>query len=392
MRVLYLAHDQDDAAIWRRVEMLRHGGAEVVIAGFRRGAGALPSEAVVLGRTIDGKLASRVGLVARLAPRIGKTLASALKGTAPDVILARNLEMLALARCAALTWRPRPSIVYELLDIHRMMLRRDAVGWVLRHAEAALMRPCRQIWISSPGFVTHYLAPFQRDAPETLLVENKPLPVESSNSATLRLLPVEEGRITIGWFGILRCAWSLETLDALTRANPGRYSIVLRGKPARDALPDFDATVAANPDMNFHGAYAWPDDLPGIYGGCDLAWLIDRFDAGANSDWLLPNRLYEGALNGAVPIVLAGTQSDWTLAEMGFGIRVGQATLRDAREALDPLTAKDVVVQRDLLAALPRSRWEAGEADCARLVEALRCAAVATSQAPMLKDIGASET
>ena len=61
-----------------------------------------------------------------------------------------------------------------------------------------------------------------------------------------------------------------------------------------------DKVIDANPDLSFLGPYAWPGDLPDIYGGVDVAWLIDRYQAGQNSDWLLPNRLYEGCLNGAV--------------------------------------------------------------------------------------------
>ena len=65
MQVTYLAHDLDDPSCWRRVEMLRRGGATVRIAGFRRGAGPLPGPATVLGHTANGRLLQRVqaGLV-----------------------------------------------------------------------------------------------------------------------------------------------------------------------------------------------------------------------------------------------------------------------------------------------------------------------------------------
>ncbi|MES2146149.1 MAG: glycosyl transferase family 1, partial [Pseudomonadota bacterium] len=53
--ILYLAHDLDDSAIWRRVVMLKNGGAEVTPAGFRRGTGPLPGPALVLGATGNGR-------------------------------------------------------------------------------------------------------------------------------------------------------------------------------------------------------------------------------------------------------------------------------------------------------------------------------------------------
>ncbi|MBN9886274.1 glycosyltransferase [Salipiger abyssi] len=375
MNVLYLAHDLDDTAIWRRVAMLRAGGARLRVAGFRRGDAPLTEEAELLGQTENGRLVARAASVARLLPSIGRRVARMTAGDAPDVILARNLEMLMLARVAMLSLRKRPKLVYEMLDIHRAMLGQGAASRMMRRIEARLMRDVAQLWISSDGFRAPYLDAYDRPVRKLVLVENKMLRLESEVSApgpATRSAPAEPGRITIGWFGILRCAWSLETLDALTRADPGRYRVILRGKPARDAMPDFDRIVAANPDLNFEGAYRWPDDLAAIYGECDFAWLIDRFDAGANSDWLVPNRLYEGCLHGAVPIALAGTQVGKYLDALGCGVLVPEAHGDAVRARLAVIGAPEVAEARAAVAALPRELWEADTDACRRLVDVLR--------------------
>ena len=44
--------------------MLRQGGAQVRVAGFRRGQGALPEPATVLGRTSNGRMIQRVRAIA----------------------------------------------------------------------------------------------------------------------------------------------------------------------------------------------------------------------------------------------------------------------------------------------------------------------------------------
>ena len=371
MRVLYLAHDLDDTAIWRRVEMLRRAGADVVVAGFQRGEAPAPDGALVLGRTQNGRLVARAAQVARTLPTLRRRLEQAFGQDGVDVILARNLEMLLLAR----SLRAGPPVIYELLDIHRVMLREDAIGRAMRALERRLLRKVAQVWISSPGFEEQYLGPYGQGARDTLLVENKPLVQGDPPQDPPRLSLAEPGRITIAWPGILRCAWSLGVLDALTRAAPGRYRVVLRGRPARDAVPGFDSVVAVNPDLEFGGAYAWPDDLPQIYGQCDLAWLIDRFDAGRNSDWLLPNRLYEGALHGAVPIVLAGTQVARRAASENCGVIVDRPDLAAVTDTLGRLDAAGIAAQRERLAATPRAHWAASQEDCDRLVAALGRAA-----------------
>jgi hypothetical protein len=357
MQVLYLAHDLDDAAIWRRAGMLRRGGASVRLAGFRRGDGPLPGPATVLGRTRDGRMARRAGAVLAALPGLPGRLPP---GPAPDVILARNLEMLALgARLAAR--HPGARLVYELLDVHRLLSGSGPVPAVLRAVEAALMRRAAAVVISSPGFARNYLGPFRRPAAEVLLAENKPLAAAAPSPPAGR---PAGGPTVIGWFGILRCAWSLTALDRLTRAAPGRFRVDLRGRPARDVLPGFDAVVAANPDLTFHGAYA-PADLHAIYGAVDLAWLIDRFEAGGNSDWLLPNRLYEGCLHGAVPLALAGTETARRLADLGIGVVAEAASDAALSRAL---AAPDLPALRAAVLRLPRATWEADTAECRAFV------------------------
>ncbi len=359
--VLYLAHDLDDSGIWRRYNMLRHGGAEVRLAGFRRGAGELPAPAVVLGQTRNGRMVARVAAVMRAAPFLAGRFG---EGYAPDVILARNLEMLALALSLRRRF-PRARIVYELLDVHRLLLGKGLVSRALRAVEAALIRRTALVIVSSPGFVRHYLTPFARPVRQVALVENKPFPTGKADHSQV------DGAIRIGWFGILRCAWSLSMLDRLTRAEPGRWKVTLRGKPALDVIPDFHATVAANPDLEYLGPYRWPDDLGAIYAGVDLAWLIDRYEAGGNSDWLLPNRLYEGCAQGAVPLALDGTEVAARLLSLGIGVVAAGNDEAHLRDALTTVDRASIAGLRARLAAVPAATWEAGPEDCRALVELL---------------------
>jgi GT2 family glycosyltransferase len=365
MRVLYLAHDLDDSAIWRRAEMLRRGGAEVSLAGFRRGDGVLPGPAKVLGRTTNGRMTDRAFAVLRAVVRPAGQIAS---DGLPDVILARNLEMLVLA--VSLRRRfPGVRIVYELLDVHRLLLGRGGVSWALRAIEAWLMCRTGLVLISSPGFQRGYLEPFRRPVPVVMLVENKPLAVEVAVAPAVRR--EMEGPIRIGWFGILRCAWSLAALNQLTRDAPGRYQVVLRGRPALDVLPTFYAVVAANPDLSYAGPYHAPDDLASIYAGVDLGWLVDRYEAGGNSDWLLPNRLYEGGLHGAIPVALDHTEVADRLRMLGIGIIVGMPSGAALRDALATVGRDRISSLRDAVRALPRATWEAGPQDCRALVAGL---------------------
>ena len=122
IRVLYLVHDLSDPAVRRRVLMLTAGGATVTLAGFRRGENRLADiEGVApleLGATADARFAQRLFAVAGAASKLPRLLAGLAR---PDVILARNLEMLALANRASRHFGRVP-IAYECLDVHRLLL------------------------------------------------------------------------------------------------------------------------------------------------------------------------------------------------------------------------------------------------------------------------------
>ncbi|WP_120635833.1 glycosyltransferase [Ruegeria sp. EL01] len=369
--VLYLAHDLDDTAIWRRVDMLRTGGVDVTVAGFRRRSGLLPEEALVLGLTHNGKMLQRAFSVLKLRFR----LRAIVKNVPPvDAVLCRNLEMLALAVPLLRVLRSdRPiSLVYEVLDIHHLMVGQSLKAQIMRWIERRLCRKVDHIVVSSPAFQREYFVPIQHSTASILLVENKV--VEQSNGAS-----EPEGRsansaqvaLRIGWFGILRCRFSLRCLDALTRANPGRYQVVLRGRPALDELPDFHEVVEANPNLMFEGPYSYPDDLAAIYRDVDLAWLIDRYDSGGNSDWLLPNRLYESGRNRVPPIALAGTETAHRMGELGIGLILETADDASVISAMEQVSPEIMDHLRQMQHAVPADVWQATLQDARDLVDAI---------------------
>ncbi len=377
VNILYLAHDLDDSAIWRRVSMMEAGGGVVTVAGFRRGTGPLPRPVRVLGVTRNGLMGQRLRVVLRAVLRARQSFGDLPR---PDVIVARNLEMLVLARRLQGLWGGDAALVYEVLDIHRMMLGSGVRARAMRAVERAFMRRVGVLVTSSPGFLRAYFTPHGQIGAATAvrLVENK-INGFGPPALTVPMAAIPSAVPTIGWFGILRCAASLACLDAVTRATPGRMKVVLAGRPALDAIPDFHAVVAANPDLEFKGSYRNPDDLPQLYGAVHLAWLVDRYDAGSNSDWLLPNRLYEGCLFGAVPIALAGTEVARRLDEMAIGVVLPETSVDDVAAFVGRLDPERLASLAAAVRMHPKKTWLASVAEATELVCALARMPVAAS-------------
>ncbi|WP_375401967.1 hypothetical protein [uncultured Sphingomonas sp.] len=365
-RIAYLVHDLNDAAVARRILMLRAGGAEVTVAGFRRDervpesvAGA---RAVDLGRTGDARLAQRAAMVAANTLRPAR-LRAAVAGA--DVVVARNLEMLALAASARRVV-PGARLVYECLDIHRMLLGRSLPARAVQAIEARLLRSVDLLLVSSPAFLREYFDGRSTLTAPALLVENKLLALGDAPPAPSESPPGPPW--TIGWFGNLRCRRTFDVLSELAQKCDGRVRVLIAGRPSPAVFADLPAMVAATPHLDYHGPFA-PDDLPALYARCHFAWAIDWFEEGLNSSWLLPNRLYEASGYGAVPIALAGVETGRWLAGHRAGLLIEGDPRSELAELFERLDMPAYLRLRDAVAAIPSDALVATTADCESLVD-----------------------
>ena len=370
MRIAYIVHDLADAAVARRVAMLGKGGAGVDLYGFRRAggtpaqvAGVVPHE---LGATKDGKLAQRAGSLlwhSATARDWARPMAQA------DLIIARNLDNLALAAVARRRLGLKIPIVYELLDVHTVMFKDHAAARLLRALEGRLLQACDGVVISSPAFERDYLARFHPRRPGALLVENKVLAEVAYESTRPSLADGPPWKI--GWFGGIRCRPSLEILSSLLKAHPGLFEVDIRGRFVASTMGDALDVVRGTPGMRYHGPYRYPDDLAEIYSAVHFAWAIDFFQEGANSDWLLPNRLYEGSLYGAVPIALRGVETGRWLSEHGLGLLVDATLEQSLLALLSTMTPQVYRTALIRLQAADRGLFQLTDADCENLVRRL---------------------
>ena len=373
MRLVYLVHDLGDPAVARRLVMLRNCLASAVVIGFHRGPGAPATiegwPAISLGRTADGRLGKRILSVAGVYVTAGR-LRTIIAGA--TVLMARQLEMLVLATTLARRFARSAMVAYECLDVHRLMVARSPVGHALRLVEGRLLRATDMVIVSSNAFVSAYLRPVH-DAglPPVCLIENKILGCETvAPVAPPSRRPGPPWRI--GWYGVLRCKRSLTLLADLARALPGQVLVELRGRPSRTAIPDFDRIVAAAPGLSFHGPYDRRTDLAALYGGVHFAWAVDFYEDGANSQWLLPNRLYEGGFYGAVPIAVASVETGYFLARAQAGVLLDGDAAGALLNYFSTLTKSIYAHEAARLAAIPRASWVDDGQDGTRLAALLQ--------------------
>jgi succinoglycan biosynthesis protein ExoL len=370
-KIAYFAHDLADPAVQRRVRMLTAGGALVTPIGFRRGARPVVAieniPAVEIGLSTDGRLLKRALSVAAALAALGITEQHVRDA---QVIIARNLEMLVIAARARKRYAPTARLVYECLDLHQLLLSGRMDGTLLRSAEFRLWREVDLLLTSSPAFVRNYFAPRGFSAP-IIVLENKILILEDNALGTSSVKLPSGPPWRVGWFGVIRCRKSLDILTSLAGAADGAVEVVIRGRPSGVSFPDFETMIGNRPHIHYAGPYSYPGDLPNIYGEVHFAWAIDYYEEGQNSAWLLPNRLYEGSVFGAVPLALAGVETAAWLAKHRIGVALQEPIEDELIDFFRRLNQDSYQTLRRAVDSLPRSILITGRNDCRELVEAL---------------------
>lgn len=370
--IAFFGHDAGDAAVRRRIRGFREDGLSVTGFTMRRGDPADRDwDNVDLGRTFDGAWLQRVKAIfrgARLAAARRDLLASA------DIIYARNLDMLATAFLAKRHARLKTPVIYEALDIHRLLTRKDPIGFIFRRIEGALLRRTRRLVVSSPAFLVHHFEKHHRGQFTATVIENRlAAGVDPGPRPSLDVPPdaTHAGPpLRLGWIGILRCRRSLDLLlDSARRLGP-KLAIDLHGVPALTEIPDFHDRVRGLANVTFHGRYRSPEDLSRIYAGLDVVWAGDFMEAGYNSLWLLPNRLYEGGYFAVPPIAPAGTQTAAWAEARGVGFPLAEDLADTLPRLLERLGAEPAPIRerRARLLALPAATFVAERGELARLI------------------------
>jgi succinoglycan biosynthesis protein ExoL len=368
-RIAFFGHDATDAAVRRRVQGFRDDGLDVTGFMMRRHDSVnVDWDNVDLGRTFDGAYVQRIKSILAGAR---KAASQRDKLARVDVIYARNLDMLATAFLAKRYAGLKTPVVYEALDVHRLLTRKDPIGLAFRRIEGALLTRTTRLVVSSPAFLDHHFEAHHKGRYRASLIENRlaagadygrrPSPVNAPSAGALR----------IGWVGVLRCTRSLDLLLNVARIVGPRVRIIMHGAPALTEIPDFQERIQGIPNVEFHGRYKAPEDLARIYAGLDLVWAGDFMEAGYNSVWLLPNRLYEGGFFAVPPIAPLGTQTAKWIQDRKIGFTIA-SNLETALPDLVVRLADDraeITTYRVRLLGLPDDVFIQPRGELAALIE-----------------------
>ena len=319
--IAFFGHDASEPTVVKRITALVAEGCLIIGFTFRRkrsdvGPATAPTWTNVdLGFTVDRNYLRRIP---RLVIAVLRIFAQRDLLQRADVLYARNLDQALLACVVRRLARIHVPLVYEVLDIQQVFTNPGLFGRAFRFAERQVLARSTLLVISSPRFYTSYFRPVQRYQGPWYLLENKVGP--GTYRVTVARPPAPPPWV-IGWSGVLRCRRSLSILAEIAARLGHKVRVVLRGRlsPSDISATDLASASARCPNLVFNGPYANPTDLAAIYGGVHFTWAVDYTDAGFNSDWLIPNRIYEGGLHGTVMLARSDTATGDLVRKLELG-------------------------------------------------------------------------
>ncbi|MDP5307524.1 glycosyl transferase [Paracoccus spongiarum] len=302
------------------------------------------------------------GRAAGAARAVGRALVGWRRIAGARLIVARNLDLAMIAltarRLAAIrAGRQAAPLVYECLDIHDLMTRRDRIGRIMRRAERHVLSQAELLVVSSPGFLENHFTPVQRYRGPSAVVENKLWLGLDAGARPPRPAPrrPDGAPLTIGLVGSIRCQASVDLLMRTADLMGDRLRVRIAGALHDHALDGFAAALAARGNVDWTGRYAYPQGLAAAYDCCDLVWAQDMWQRGTNSDWLLPNRIYEASWCGCPSLALSDTQTGRQILRQGLGWTIDRATPEALAAFLTALRPEDLRSRRDALLARPEA-------------------------------------
>lgn len=372
--LVFIGYERTDARSVKRIAALTDHGWHILGFTFHRDHGQPDPppawENIHLGTTYNRRYLQRLWAILRACWIILRCRRRIAQSTC---LYAINDDNALLALFARLCCRKRLPLVVEIADAQPVMTGTGLLCRFLRSIERFVLRRSQLLLTTSPGFVRHYFEAMQHYQGPVFLMENKIYPaaalIAARNPGTA---PVHNGSPwVIGYFGVFRCQRSVDLICRLAAALPDTVRFLLRGVPAGIDAVAFNEKVRAHPNIHYGGPYQYPADLPALYQAIDMNWCFDFSAPGANSAWLLPNRIYEGGLFHRPALAMEGTETARWLETHQLGQIFSEDLLENLRAFLATLTPTAWSAMQARCAAAPDNLF-AGETDYQNLSETLR--------------------
>ena len=341
----------------KRIAMLKQAGFVVEAVAFERDyhTGRLPDCPVErLGKIAHGHYLQRILKIVTALPAIRRAIRR------NHIVYAFGTDM-ALAAIIANLGLGRP-VILEVGDIQNVQVSNGLKGYLARLLDRYVVNISRLLVVTTPGFVDGYYREWLHTRTPALVLENK---LEGSmaeadqveDATLLNGIPKVDRPLRIGYFGLLRCDWSWQVLEALALSVSAEVEIVVAGYPMSPV--DLSERAKKLSNVEFLGEFRSPQDLPTLYGNVDLVWACYPSPETRDPNWrwaqmiCRSNRFYESCFFKKLIISVVGSGDANEVERYGIGIIISDQRIEAIVDELSGITSDDISRCQKNLSKLP---------------------------------------
>lgn len=342
----------------KTADMLSKEGAKIHIIGFTRGNYPFNQklsdiEIESLGKLEHGNYLRRIFVLLGFLFRLRR------RAQDYDIIYTFTLDTLLISRISLLF--KKKTYIYHIQDIRSIFFGNSLKSRLARFLEGKLLRKVSVLVVSSKDYFTGYFAKrYGFPNSRVVVIENK-LPRQFDITERDKKLSLANPKITIGYFGVMRCIRSWEILKNFTVNNSDNFYLYLRGKPM--AVPDISEQISTLDNIVYDGLYKSPDELVDLYSRVDIVWAAYPYTGVEEGNWKYARtiRFYEACAFQKPVIVQKGTPQAKDVERYNIGLVLDMNDIAAAIKCLkESITPAQISQWKENLAYVPREVYVHG--------------------------------
>ena len=251
-------------------------------------------------------------------------------------------------------------VIYEIPDIREIQFGSSFSAKFLSYLEKMLFKRIDLFVLTSEAFYTSFYKERLGYPINFTEIENKINASVFNEFKTTNLSKIKESksRLTIGYFGLLRCPQSLKILINLAKKRDD-INIVLRGIFMSNT-DSFIKEIEKIKNINYLGTYISPTDLQEMYSEIDISWICYPFSSNINGNWTLAktNRYYESGFFNIPMISSEGTQDSKRVKKHEIGVSIDLSNIEKCIDCINDISMEDINSWKVNIASLDRSNFQ----------------------------------
>ncbi len=325
------------------IDLWKRNPVNVTVCAFSRGKEnqAMRQVDLVIGEIENKKILGRLGVYRKSLEHMMRVVEGA------DVVFVYTLDCFVFTWMAKVAVRSQAKIVFFVLDIREKFIGDSLFNQITQRFLSFAFSRCELILTSSEEYLTEYAKKYLGELPKDwMLIENKIDEHQMNRFLDVRLHRSEflsDQKITIGYFGVMRCAQSLRVLLKLVGDHGDRYQVVLRGL-FTDIPQGLLNEVEGAQGLIYLGSYLNPEELQKVYMSCDIVWGCYPYGGEkiGNHMWAKTNRFYESCFFKKPIIVSQGTRDSLATKKYDVGISIDFSDINSSVDKVSRIRESDL--------------------------------------------------